>query len=491
MADTARSDFSRVFIIENQAGPANQPQYQGLWRAGAVSWDQGDVNRTYKPDPNQYGAFQVDYKTVGEPGSPELPITARYTMDLSLLLKLARNGCDHDLQVHFGICRNPHDFNGGWEKVLILEGARISNYSTGELGALSPDQRAPIDEEVPFSGEDLYEVKRLSVGIKGQDVTTQEVIDVTVCDSKSCGLCGIPSDGCGVVLAVMTPAYGAKMSVLYSKDGGLTWGSSSILTAANNSTPDKILCIGIYTVVLSEYEGGYFYTETADLLAGTAVWTKVTTGFNALQPPRAMWSYSQNYTWFVGIDGNIYFSSDITAGVSAIDEGTTTVQDINAIHGIDNLSLVAVGDNNTVVFTTNGGDTWTAVTGPAVGVNLNTVWMRSASEWIIGTAGGALWYTRDSGTTWTQKAFPGSGSGSVTDVEFVTQSVGYMSHTTTTPSGRILRTIDGGYSWYVLPEGAGSIPSNIRLNAVAICLDANIVFAAGATTTAGIVVGGS
>lgn len=491
MADTAQSGYSRVFIIENMAGPANQPQYQGLWRAGGVSWDQGDVTKTYKPSSTQYNKFDVDYKTVGEPGSPELPITARYTMDLSMLLKLARNGCDHDLQLHFGKCRNPQDFNGGWEKIMILEGAKITNYSTGELGALSPDQRAPIDEEVPFSGEDLYEVKRLGLASKGTDVTTQEIIDITVCDSQTCGLCGLTSDGCSVVLAVMTPAYAGKMSVLYTKDGGLTWASSSITTAAANATPDKILCVGIYTVVLSEYEGGYFYTETADLLAGTATWTKVVTGFSALHPPRAMYSYSQSYTWFVGVDGNIDFTSDILNGVTAQSDGTVTVEDLNAIHGIDNMNLVAVGDNNACVFTNNGGDTWVAITGPAPAVNLNVVWMRTAEEWFVGTAGGNLYYTRDSGLTWTLKAFPGSATGSITDLEFTTPSVGYMSHTTTTPAGRLLRSIDGGYSWYVLPEGTGSIPTNIRLNAVTVCVDANIVFAGGATNSSGIIVGGA
>jgi len=48
------------------------------------------------------------------------------------------------------------------------------------------------------------------------------------------------------------------------------------------------------------------------------------------------------------------------------------------------------------------------------------------------------------------------------------------------PAGRILRTTDGGYSWYVLPEGSSSLAANDRVNALAACeYDANFVVGAG------------
>ena len=51
---------------------------------------------------------------------------------------------------------------------------------------------------------------------------------------------------------------------------------------------------------------------------------------------------------------------------------------------------------------------------------------------------------------------------------------------TTTPAGRILRTIDGGHSWYVTPEGNTTIPANDRVNMLAPCeADVNIVFGGG------------
>jgi len=45
-----------------------------------------------------------------------------------------------------------------------------------------------------------------------------------------------------------------------------------------------------------------------------------------------------------------------------------------------------------------------------------------------------------------------------------------------------LRTIDGGYSWYVMPEGAGTIPTNAGVTALAVCEDPNVLFATGAAS---------
>jgi photosystem II stability/assembly factor-like uncharacterized protein len=113
---------------------------------------------------------------------------------------------------------------------------------------------------------------------------------------------------------------------------------------------------------------------------------------------------------------------------------------------------------------------------------------------LVGTATGRLYYTRDGGLTWTEKAFPGSGAGVIRDIQFSTPSVGYMAHDTATPRGRILRTIDGGASWYVAPEGNTAFPTQQRLTSLAATADdANVIFAGGLALngTDGIIVRGA
>src|ERR1019366_8117947 len=153
--------------------------------------------------------------------------------------------------------------------------------------------------------------------------------------------------------------------------------------------------------------------------------------------------------------------------------GGATTSNLNAISAADQDNIMAVGDSNAVVVTTDGGVVWANIAGPVVGVQLLACYMQSPNKWWIGAANGSLYYTINGGITWARKAFPGSGSGTITDIKFVTDNVGYLAHSTPTPKGRILRTIDGGFSWYVLPENKGSMPSNNGFLSIAVCADVN------------------
>lgn len=481
MVDVVTSGFSRMWLLPNRAAPQNSPEYQGLWKAGAVSWQQGDFTTIRIPDPTRYDQFIRVGKLLGNPGDPQLPVMARFTTDLSRLLQLARRGCDHDLQIHIGKCVDPQNFNKGWEKVLVLEGAHITQYGTSEVGALQPSERSMVDENVPFTGIDYYEIGRINFAEQATTQITQEIVDVLVADSITCGECGITSDGCQVVLllslrAGASPGTGAD--IVYTKNAGGTWAYREITTLTASNDPDAMEVVSGNIVVVSVESDSLMYAPLADLLVAGEVWTNMATGFVVAKGPKAIYTADPTHTWLVGTGGYIYFTADPTSSVTPQDAGVATTQLLNDVHGVDQLHVVAVGASNAVVFTDNGGSTWTAVTGPAVGVALNAVWMESLTEWLVGTAGGKLYYTADKGVTWTEIAFPGSGAGAVQDIAFATPSVGYMSHTTAVPKGRILRTIDGGHSWYVAPESGAAMIGNDRINALDTC-DPNVVWGGG------------
>src|SRR3989337_2768850 len=196
MPNLQKTPYSRVFLIEDRAGPANAPMYMGLSRAMAADWPQGDVTPVRVPDPDQYGQFIVIDEIRGAQGLPSLPLQTRYQRDASDLLRLVRKGCRLDVQVHMGRCRDPRDFNGGWDKGLVLEAARPTSWGTSELGALDVVEDAVVNEDTPFTGLDLYEVKRLALAGVGATEVVQEVVAINICDSKACGCYGIPTDGC-------------------------------------------------------------------------------------------------------------------------------------------------------------------------------------------------------------------------------------------------------------------------------------------------------
>jgi photosystem II stability/assembly factor-like uncharacterized protein len=447
------------------------------------------------PDPEQYGQFITVDRIKAQQGLPTISIESRLTRDLSELLLLVRKGCAFDVQLHAGQCEDPRDFNGGWEKIYVLEAAEATSYDTADFGALDADQEAVVNETVPMTGQNWYEIKRIAGGEVAASDVVQEVVDVIICDSRQCGACGISSNGCEKIFAVSkntagSPGLGAQ--VLYSGDGGSLWGSTVVTTLGASDDPSALACSGIYLVVASLESESVHIAPLADILLGVETWTEVTTGFVAAHGPNAIFTLGSTFNWLVGNGGYIYFSDDIGSGVSVQSAGGQTVQNLLAISGSDELNLVAVGASNTILFTNNGGDTWSSITGPAIGEDITSVAVKSPTVWIVGTSAGNLFYTGDGGATWTAKLFPGSGSGVVQDIQFSNGTVGYLSHTTSGGVGRILRTIDGGFSWYVLPEAAGlSLPDNDKIDALAACTeDVNLVFGAGlgANATDGILI---
>ncbi len=471
MGKRVRTPFTRVFTIEDRAGPANVPVYQGQARAMGPSWDLGDRTPIREPDPDRYGAFIIVDAIKGERGLPTMSIEARYQFTISEFLRIARRGCPLDAQVHIGECQDPRDFNGGWDKILVLENADISTWSAGELGALEQGEDAVVNETIDLNAFDLYELKQIFFSELAAAEVTGEVIAVVICDSVQCGICGIPSTGCQTFFAIteqQVASPGLPSELIFSEDAGVTIGETNVASLAANEDPTGMACVGTRLVVISNDSCSLHYATLADILDGTDVWVEMATGFVcAAGAPNAIFSLGSVFTWIVGDGGYVYFSSDVTALVSVQNAGIATTEDLNDIHGYDENNVVAVGVNNAVIFTTDG-ENWGAVTGPSPAIELTAVWMKSALEWFVGDIQGNLFYTQDAGASWTTKAFPGSATGVIRDIQFATPTVGYMAHSIAGPAGRILRTIDGGNSWYVLPEGTTTIPANDYVGTIAV-----------------------
>lgn len=483
MPKIVKSAYSRVFTIEGGAGPTTSAEYQGLAKPMGATQDFGSQTPIRAPG-SRYGGFDTIDTVEGDVGLPATGLQARYRYTRDEFLRIAKAGCLLDVQVHFGSCQDPKDFNGGWDKILVYEGAKITSWGTGELGALDFGENAVVNVDIGLQAREMYEIVPISVGEIAAAETVQEVVAVVICDSIVCAACGVPSNGCDKVFALTLSAGGSPglaAEVIFSGDGGSTFGDTNITTLAANEDPDDAKCVGTNLVVVSQDSGSYHYAPIADILAAAETWVEVTTGFTApTGSPRALFSLSSTQTWIVGAGGYIYFMDNVADGVTAQSSGGATAQDLNSVHAYDDLNVVAVGASNAVVRSQNGGISWTAITGPAVGVALNTVFMKTSIEWFVGAANGKLFYTADGGATWTEKLFAGSGTGSVRDIQFPTPTVGYMAHNTTAPAGRILRSIDGGSSWYVLPEGAGSIPTNDYIGSIGVCEeDPNVFYAGG------------
>lgn len=489
-----KSSNSRVWLFDGGAGPFTEPMFMGCAKIGDPSWPQGDVTSIKCPSVKRFGEFETVGEIRGAQDRVTVQVTNRYPLDLSDLLALTRKRCRVDVQAHIGMCADPQSYKTGWEKIVHFRSAFISNYAPENFGALSDDENNPTNEVVDLSAIEMYEIVKMTFGEKGHADTVREIYTIDVCDNISCGECGPVSDGCQAVFASMegvgaTP--GTKPSLLYSADGAQTFYATPITTLFSNEVLDDGDCIGDNLVLVSNMTNSLHYADTSDILSGTETWTEVNAGFVGGGEPNAVWSVDPRNTWIVGDGGYVYFTSDPTAGVTVQDAGIAAInQDLKDVHAYDTQNVLAVGVLNAVIYTTNGGDTWQSVIGPAVGVTLNTCWMLSPITWLVGDANGALWATNNSGTTWTEVALPAS----VTQIDalvFVDDVVGFMA-VRIGANGYLMRTTSGGEEWYFLPE-TGTITTSDYYNDLAICDGLhNILYAAGsaAVSTIGLIVKG-
>lgn len=484
MSDIAKTGYSRVFLIDGGARPDHEPIYQSCMRAGSPSKSFGDLTTIECPSQTQYDQFTEQDVIKGGEERATMDLTSRYLADVaSELLRIASIGCGADVQVHFGKCTDPTDFNT-FTKALVLEGAYISDWSAEDLGALSSDERNPVNETATISSADLYEILRLTITEVAASIVTNEVIDVVICDTVACGECDEDSSGCQHIYAVTTAAGGSPGTppdIVFTVDGS-NWYADDVDSIETAEVPTAIACVGDYVVVSVNSVASLHYALKAEVddVDYDETWTEITTGLVG-GPNDMSRAVGGRYLYVCGDSGYIYRTDDITAGVTALDAGVATTNNLNAIHMLSDTFGVTVGDSGTCVYTEDG-TSWATVTLPAAlaALNGNAVWVQSETVWFIGF-GSYLYYTVDKGANWTVKGFPGSGSGTVYDISFPSMSVGYLAHATTTPAGRIIRTYDGGYSWKIIPEASGAtIPANDRINALASCLyDVNFIVGVG------------
>lgn len=480
----AVTGFTRVFLIDGRARPDHKPAYQSNMKAGGISQSFGDVEDIEVPSPDEFGKFIKVGELRDQVGRVEVTLTGRYAAELkSTMLKLARQGCTIDAQIIIGSCTDPSDYNVFTKKVII-ENSFLTDYETEDLGALGSDEQAKIDESVTLSGRTVYETVPTAYASRAGDIITNELVAGTICDTASCGECQNESTGCLKYFAVSAAAGGSPGTppdVVFTLDGGTTFYAHDIDSMSDTEDPNDVGCLGQYLFVVSQETESAHYALLSEFTAtDDPDFTEVTTGFVSGGGPRAV-ATTKNKAFIVGAGGYIYDTENIGDGVTVRDAGTLTASNYNAVSAVNDEFAIAGGDAGVVAVTQNGTLWGLASTTPVgFGINITAVAAKNEYVWLIGTDTGRLYYTLNGGASWTEKSFPGSGSGSVEDLAISTDSVIYMSHTTAANRGRILKSDNFGYDWVVQPSTADTLPLNDRINSVSACsVNPDVVFGCG------------
>lgn len=475
----AQTGYSRVFLVDGRARPDHCPVYQGNMKAGSVSQSFGDIEKIEVPSPTEWGKFIEVGSIRGAEERVTITLTGRYAADLrSEMLRLALAGCAFDIHINFGACTHPNNGNI-YTKKLILEDALITSYSTEDLGALGSDEQAKVDESIEVSAKLVYEILPLTYAERAGDVIVSPVVATAICGNPQCGECDESDTGCDFLLAITTGTGGSPSTasdIIWSIDGGSVFSYADIGSLGVGNDPDDVDCVGDYVVVVSNAQGGHNYALSSEFGVGTfPVFTAVTTTY-ASGAPNAISSYGDG-AFVVGDAGYVYLITDATTEPTIVDAGAATTENLADVSAYSEDIAVAVGANNAVVYTVNA-TVWSSITGPAVGTNLTSVEVVSDNVWFIGTTSGEIYYTVDSGTSWTLLL---NLTDSVNSISFANETVGYAAI-----GSVIYQTTDGGCSWAVSPVSTGqTLPANQAVASVTACSYRPDFLIAGGTATGG------
>lgn len=443
----------RAFIQFGSARPNNPVRYAGqqaqyLAINGLSLPESGGIDPIWVGDPRRVGFYRLVGKSVSPPDLPTVDVVMREAHG-AIPRQLTKLGCALNLYEVSGICNDLSDPLLGWsDYVMIYSGGVVTDKDAGDRTSFDSDD--PIEDTLSLTLSAAYPIGGIAFGEKAAALVDREVIDVVWGGVESCGNCGPQDDGTLRIYAVTKTSGagspGLPTEVVYSLDGGTSWNQVVVTGMGASEDAVAIEIMGRYLVVVGQ--GAYYYAELNTKTGVPGTFTKVSTGFVSGKNPTDMWVAGSREAYFSALGGYIYKCEDITAGVVAVSQADVVAVDLNRVHGTPEI-VVAVGQSGAIIKSVNHGITWSASpTSPVTLSTFQAICVLDTNRFWVGTTGqGRVYYTLNGGETWTEQAFAGSGSGTVWDIVFATDEVGFISHATTTPTGRLFATYDGGYNW--------------------------------------------
>lgn len=440
-------------------------QYMSI--QGVTINDLGDVSPIYVPDPRVQGGYRAVNRSRTAPDLSEATLVL-YEKHGSIPWQLFAQNCPFNIYELTGTCKDLSDFSNGWsDYVLVYPSALVTSRDLGDRSAWDSDDAQEDSLSLTFGGKP-YPVGALTFANKAASSIVTEAKDVVFGTQIRCGDCGVPNDGTRFIYIACTGASSPALKpyVVYSLDGGATWASVSIATAANAEDVVAIDIVGDKLVVASKTGGASsasaLYVSNLNTVTGapSSSFTKVTpSAFTTANTVNDMYVLSTTEVFFAADGGYIYKSADVLSDMTVVDAGSATAQNLSRIHGIDSV-IYASGASGAVVKSANRGQSFTATTtSPGSGTN-QALFVKDALVAWVGNNAGALYYTLDGGETWTAKGFTGLTAAAIQDIYFATDEVGFVAFTVSGPAARVASTINGGERW------VDSSQSTPRLNSV-------------------------
>ena len=439
-------------FIQRRPGPRGRLELFSLHGAlGSAEQPLGEPEPRYRKSVTRRGAWD----RVGDVSAPPDAPTTSFTELLprataSFLEQLRKSG--EPFAVHAIIHQNadPQNYTR-WESKEVLDGVVLTSFTRNEAEG-EDDDLVSVEAEAQFAAADR--LFPLYFGEKAGSQITKAVVGVAVYPPDDRG------DPSRVAIYAVQKVDTSAPKLVYSRDGGASW-TAVTLTALGTDEPNDIAVVGEYLLIVSATGGAYYYAPLTDPTA----WTKVTSGFVSGKGPTAIYAPAVGDIFLAAQGGYLYHLTIPGRAVTVLEAGNLTTQNLADIGGAGE-TVVAVGANNAVLVSGNGGRTWAAPTGPAAGVALNAVAVWDAQTFWVG--GDKLYYTDDGAASWLEVPLGVTGLTAVKALAFAPdlRAVGYVGVQTGSTT-QVLRTTDYGAEWETVSL-RGYATNNEAVNALAV-----------------------
>lgn len=469
-----------------QRTPGKVPEVIGCVDLDDIAEPQGDVTLSVCRAARR--KFQTVGRSQGAPGAVTTSFTAWVGKAKTILDEIREAKCPIFLYALSLDCGNLNVFD--FVRARIVRNAVITN-----IGHINLVKRLETGEQavkIDLSGDPPLGETRVLKATRQSIAETTNLNDIAFCDDAQCaGTCGAQSDAGEVGFTGGDAPAGSpttKADIWQTDDAGAAWLNTLGGAAHPFAVAEDIMSVTCFDLNASDKRWLVARASAAGKAAEVAysddsgaTWTLVTVGAVLTEGANhggALFSLDMYHVWFATDQGNVYFSEDGGATWTLQDSATASGGNVlNAIHfSGDGDHGYAVGETGAIIESTDGGESWSAITPPVgtAAVHFYAVHTFDQRRVIVGNGAGGVWQTWDEGINWTQETYPGYAATSmVRDMRFINESTGFMIVDTQALLGEAYRSIDGGYNWKAL-----SVPTNAGLNAISVVTE-NLAYVCG------------
>lgn len=479
--------LGRVFINKNSRNCGNFYKYHSTMKVDGLDKSVGDVTSIYAPNPKRYDEF-IEIATISGSESRATSTLSGY-LDIeksSALEELYNQKCSFDLQIHYGSCTRPDEFNQ-FNSVIVFKDVKLTSYGLTTLTALVPDERAVVNETAAISIGDFYRVFQTNEVEQNPFFFVPDSFPIGIVNGgpANCGDdCAGRTDGYSVwIVPFVNDVDVVEFGVTY--DNGLNWSSTPSNSGDLHTGPDIACALTV--------DEGYIYYATSTLLGSRVFRTSIasildenadtTVVFDGLVTGTASFihslSVSDTYIWaagsYNGVDGVIYAYNKQAQDLETFIQ--TSGATFYTISAYDDNVVVTAGDLDTVYYSTLYGQFSQVAVAPTSLNFLTDIYIFSPTHWIVASSGG-IYCTSNSGDSWTKRIT----TSDITKMNFYDGILGYA-----VDSQGTLRTLDSGNTWSRV-----AVHGNPTNRNIVVCPDNPNIYwvAAGLDTTPGFLLKG-